>query len=104
MAADRPRHVTWMGLEVTDAALYECYRAAIAPLLEEHGGRFDHDFSVARVLRSDAGPRINRVFALSFPDRAARAGFFEDERYRRVRAEYFEPAVAARAELAATGP
>jgi uncharacterized protein (DUF1330 family) len=101
MAADGPRHVVWMGLEVVDAELYTRYRAAMAPLLEAYGGRFDHDFAVAEVLRSDASPRINRVFALSFPDRGARARFFADERYRRIRAEWYEPAVATRAELAA---
>jgi uncharacterized protein (DUF1330 family) len=101
MAADAPRHLVWVGLEVTDEALYARYRAGMMPILVEHGGRFDHDFVVSRVLVSTGSDRINRVFALSFPDRAARARFFGDERYRRVRAACFDPAVASRAELAA---
>ena len=36
-----------------------------------------------------------RVFTLLFPDRAARERFFADAEYRAVRAEFFEPAVAA---------
>jgi len=47
------------------------------------------------VLASHASPRINRVFALSFPDPASRARFFADARYRRIRAKWFEPAVAS---------
>lgn len=101
MAAEATRHVVWVGLEVTDDALYARYRAEMTPLLEAHGGRFDHDFAVARVLRSSGSDRINRVFALSFPDRGAHTRFFADERYRRVREAYFEPAVASRAELTA---
>lgn len=95
MAAEGARHVTWTGLEVRDAARYARYRGLIAPLLEEFGGRFEHDFAVAGVLASHASPRINRVFALSFPDPGSRARFFADARYRRIRAEWFEPAVAS---------
>jgi uncharacterized protein (DUF1330 family) len=101
MAADAARHVTWVGLEVTDDALYARYRAGMTPILETYGGRFDHDFVVSHVLRSSGSDRINRVFALSFPNREARARFFGDERYRRVRAACFEPAVASRVELSA---
>jgi uncharacterized protein (DUF1330 family) len=100
MGADRSRHVTWTGLEVRDAERYARYRAEMAPLLEHHGGRFEHDFEVARVLAPSAGKRINRVFALSFPDAGARERFFGDARYRRIRAAHFEPAVASREELA----
>jgi uncharacterized protein (DUF1330 family) len=99
MAADAPRDVSWLGLEVTNPARYARYRAGIAPILTAHGGRFEHDFEVSKVLRSGASGRINRVFALSFPDAAARARFFADEHYRRVRAEWFEPSVASVEEL-----
>src|SRR5262245_60692304 len=101
MPADASRHVTWTGLEVTDEAGYARYRTGVTSILEAYGGRFDHDFAVSRVLTSSASPRSNRVFAISFPDAEARAGFFGDARYRRVRAEHFEPAVGSRAELAA---
>jgi len=101
MAVDASRHVTWMGLEVTDAARYARYRAGMKPLLEAFGGCFEHDFAVARVLKSSASPRINRVFALSFPDSPSRARFFRDARYLRIRAEHFAPAVASSEELSA---
>ena len=100
MAADRTRHVTWMGLEVRDSARYARYRERMGPILTSLGGRFDHDFEVARVLTSSASPRINRVFALSFPDADARARFLADERYRQIRAELFEPSVASHEILA----
>jgi len=95
MGAYGPRDVVWMGLEVRDALLYASYREAIAPLLARSDGRFDHDFEVARVVRSHAGERVNRVFALSFPDAAARARFFADPAYLALRARLFEPAVAS---------
>jgi uncharacterized protein (DUF1330 family) len=104
MAADAPRHVSWMGLEVTDSARYARYRAGMAPILAVHGGRFEHDFEVSKVVSSSASGRINRVFALSFPDAAMRARFFADGHYRRVRAELFEPAVASVEELTVLEP
>ena len=101
MAADARRHVTWVGLEVTDGALYARYRAGMTPILSSYGGCFEHDFVVSEVLVSSGSARINRVFALSFPDGATHARFYADPRYQRVRAELFEPAVASRETLAA---
>ena len=100
MGVEPPRHATLMGLEVTNAAGYARYRAGMTPILETFGGRFEHDFVVAEVLHSSAGKRINRVFVLSFPDADARARFFADPAYRRVRAEHFEPSVAQSSVLA----
>jgi uncharacterized protein (DUF1330 family) len=94
MRAETTRHVTWVGVELADPALYARYREAMAPLLAARGGRFDHDFEIARVLRSCAGERLDRVFAISFPSLTARRAFFADERYRQIRAELFAPAVA----------
>ncbi|WP_437934769.1 DUF1330 domain-containing protein [Sorangium sp. So ce341] len=93
MGAEGREHVLLMGLEVTDEAAYASYRARMTPILSSYGGAFGHDFVVARVLKGDA--RINRVFTLVFPDRATRERFFADAQYRAVRAELFEPAVAA---------
>jgi uncharacterized protein (DUF1330 family) len=100
MAGEQARHVVMMGLEVTDAVAYGRYRSAMAPILATYGGSFGCDFLVAAVLEGD--PRINRVFALSFPDRAARERFLADESYRAVRAELFEPAVGRVVRLAET--
>jgi uncharacterized protein (DUF1330 family) len=80
MPVEARRQHTLMGLEVRDPELYARYRSAMRPLLEARGGRFEHDFEVARVLVSSASTRMNRVFVLSFPDAAAREGFFGDPR------------------------
>lgn len=104
MAAEAPRYVVWAGLEVTDEALYARYRARMTPVLERYGGRFDHDFAVSRVLATSGSARINRVFALSFPDGAAHARFFADPAYLRVRATCFDPAVASRDTLGVFDP
>jgi uncharacterized protein (DUF1330 family) len=93
MAADRNRYVVLMGLEVTDDAAYARYRAGMTPILESYGGSFGCDFVVARVLKGPS-ERLNRVFTIAFPDRAMQARFFADARYRQVRAEHFERAVA----------
>jgi uncharacterized protein (DUF1330 family) len=85
--------VILMGLEVTDEASYARYRAGMTPILEAHGGSFGCDFVVAKVLKGPS-ERLNRVFTISFPDRAARERFFANPRYREVRAQHFEPAVA----------
>ncbi|MGK3969180.1 DUF1330 domain-containing protein [Sorangium sp. So ce118] len=93
MGAEGRKHVLLMGLQVTDEAAYDGYRARMTPILSTYGGAFGHDFVVARVLKGDA--RINRVFTIVFPDRATRERFFADPEYRAARAELFEPAVAA---------
>jgi uncharacterized protein (DUF1330 family) len=63
-------------------------------LLEAHGGSFRHDFEVARVLKSDAGHDINRLFVIEFPDRAHKQQFFADSQYVEIRTRLFEKAVA----------
>jgi uncharacterized protein (DUF1330 family) len=103
MGADGDRHVTFVGLEVTDDAGYAQYRNAMAPILARHGGAFGCDFIVAQVLRGP-NPRINRVFTLTFPSCVHRDRFFADEEYRSVRARWFEPAVGAVEVLAETSP
>ncbi|WP_437744483.1 DUF1330 domain-containing protein [Sorangium sp. So ce1504] len=93
MGAEGRQHVLLVGLQLADEASYARYRASMMPILLSYGGAFGHDFVVSRVLKGDE--RINRVFTLLFPDRAARERFFADPQYRAVRAELFEPAVAA---------
>ena len=94
MAAERGRHVVLIGLEVTDDAGYGRYRAGMTPILETYGGSFGCDFVVARVLKGPSD-RLNRVFTIVFPDRAAKTEFFADSRYREVRAQHFDRAVAS---------
>jgi uncharacterized protein (DUF1330 family) len=84
-----------MGLFVFDHAKYAAYRAEIAPLLKVAGARFLYDAEVARMLKSEAGHDINRLFVLQFPDRAGKERFFSDPQYLAIRARLFEKAVAA---------
>jgi len=93
MAADGPRHVILVGVEVTDEATYARYRAAMAPILATYGGSFGVDLVVARILRGGGDGRPNRVFTLVFPDRSTRERFFADQGYRAVRTALFDPAV-----------
>jgi len=87
-------HEMMVGLTVTDDAVYTSYRAAMLPLLTEHGGGFRYDFRVGEVLKSASDHPINRVFTIHFRDRAAKDAFFADPRYREVKARFFESSVA----------
>jgi len=58
------------------------------------------DYRVSEQLQPTTDPAVNRVFILSFPDRATKEAFFSDPAYLAVRAEHFEPAVAHVEELA----
>lgn len=83
-----------VALHVTDDALYQQYRTAMTPLLEQHGGGFRYDFRVAETLRSSSDHPINRVFAIFFGSREQMDAFFAHPDYRAIRARLFEPSVA----------
>lgn len=89
-----------IAMNVVDAEEYRAYRNAMTPLLAQQGGKFRYDFSIAETYSSEAGHTINRVFALSFPDRQARDQFFANPDYLRVRQAHFSKAVAARTLIA----
>jgi|GEM_PF-144229 len=93
------RFAMLVGLEVTDDAVYARYRAAMKPILHRMGGAFTCDFRVSEVLAGDVtgavDPRVNRVFALSFPDASARDAFFGDPEYLAAKREFFERSVGA---------
>jgi uncharacterized protein (DUF1330 family) len=89
-----------VGLQVVDPALYRAYRDAMGPLLAKAGGGFRYDFEIGSTLRSEAAHPITRLFAIHFPDRAARDGFFSDPAYLQVRERYFAGAVRGRTVLA----
>jgi uncharacterized protein (DUF1330 family) len=99
MAADS-RYVLLLGFEVDDAETYRRYREGMTPILHSHGGDFGYDFVVERVLKSESGKPINRVFTLMFPSAETAARFFEDAAYVRVRAALFERSVSAVTTLA----
>src|SRR2546430_17533332 len=92
MGADGCRQMTLYGLEVKDDAGYARYRQEMTPILARHGGGFGCDFVVAKVLVGP-NPRINRVFAIAFPDRGSRGRVFADPQDRPGRGRGFEPAV-----------
>lgn len=94
------RHEILIGLHVTDDAGYTRYRAGMTPLLEAMGGFFRVDYRVSEQLQPMSDTPHNRVFILSFPDRATKEAFFSDPDYLAVRAEHFEPAVDLVDELA----
>lgn len=82
-----------VAINITDPAAYRRYRDAMTPLLHAAGGKFSYDFEIAQTLRSDAIHPVNRLFLISFPDKAAHDAFFADERYKAIRKEWYEPAV-----------
>ena len=91
-------YVNIVGLHVTDQNSYTIYRANMTPILSQYGGSFQFDFEIARDL-IEPTRTINRLFAISFPDKASKEKFFADPRYLEVRRGYFEPAVSARYSL-----
>jgi uncharacterized protein (DUF1330 family) len=101
MAAEPTRHVRAYGIQIEDAAGYRRYREGMTPILHRHGGAFAYDLAVARVLASESDHRIDRVFTIAFPDRAAADRFFADPEYLAVRRTWFEPSVAAITAIAA---
>ncbi len=86
-------HEILVALDVADPPSYQRYREAMTPLLEAAGGSFRYDFEIARTLRSEAPHPITRLFAIAFPDRAAREAFFADPDYLAAREQWFVPAV-----------
>jgi uncharacterized protein (DUF1330 family) len=82
-----------VGLEITDPALYQQYREAMAPILENYGGYFRYDFQVAETLRAETPAPINRIFILAFKDKASHDAFYKDPAYLKVREAFFNPAV-----------
>jgi uncharacterized protein (DUF1330 family) len=100
MAAELSRFTQLFGVQVDDPPSYAEYRARMTPLLHSHGGAFGLDLDVARVFRAPENAVMNRVFTIVFPSRQASSAFFADERYRAIRAEWFERAVSAVSTLA----
>ena len=82
-----------VGLSVSDDAVYQHYREAMTPLLQQHGGGFRYDFVVSKVLKAETDAEINRVFAIYFRDRESRDAFFSHPEYRAVRDRYFSTSV-----------
>ena len=82
-----------VGLQIVDDAVYQAYREAMLPLLQEYGGGFRYDFKVSEVLISSTTDPINRVFTIYFSDKDAMEAFFANEEYLTIRQSYFESSV-----------
>ena len=87
------RYELLVGLHVSDNDLYASYRAAMTPLLEAAGGSFRYDFTIGQTLKGATDPAINRLFVISFPDKAASDRLFADPDYLAVKREFFEASV-----------
>jgi len=83
-----------VGLHVVDEEGYQLYRDEMTPILESYGGGFSYDFRVSEVIKSQTKTPINRVFTISFPDQHSRDSFFSNEKYLKIKQDYFEKSVS----------
>lgn len=90
-----------VGLEVADEALYQKYRDGMTPILTRYGGAFRYDFNISKTLKSATSAPINRLFIISFKEKATHDAFFADPEYQKVREMFFKPAVRNSTVLAA---
>jgi uncharacterized protein (DUF1330 family) len=88
------RRVVIMGLEVIDPVGYSLYCIRVRPILVAHGVRVEYDLVVDEVIESPGDVAINRVVALSFPDAAGEAAFYDDDAYCLLHATLYRRAVA----------
>ncbi|MCB9742920.1 MAG: pyridoxamine 5'-phosphate oxidase family protein [Alphaproteobacteria bacterium] len=84
-------------LQVRDEAGYARYRAAMLPLLAQHGGTFELDVIGGEQRIGPGLEGANRALLLRFPNRAAAEAFFADPAYQAARARHFDPSVAGTA-------
>lgn len=91
--SENTRYEMLVGMRVDDEDGYARYRAGMTPILESMGGFFRYDMRVSELLRGEAQDPFNRVFILSFPDKATGERFFSDPAYLEVRADQFDDAV-----------
>jgi len=89
-----------VALHVVDEAAYQAYRDAMTPMVEARGGFFAYDVRVSEVLRAQCQHPINRLFLLTFPDKATLDAFFSDPVYLAIRERYYPQAVAGATPIA----
>lgn len=94
-------HEILVALHVKNDEVYQSYRDAMAPILNQYGGRFCYDFKVSDVLKAEQNEEINRVFTLNFPSVESKDGFFSDPAYLLVKNDYFVKSVVGAHILAA---
>ena len=94
------RYEILIGMTVDDEAGYTNYRAGMTPILESMGSFFRYDMRVSELLKGDHTDPFNRLFLMSFPDKATSDRFFADAEYQRVKQEHFVDAVRSYIEIA----
>ena len=99
-SSDSSRFEILVGLHVHDNTEYDLYRAGMTPMLHAMGGSFRQDMHVSEQLKGEEEGKINRIFVISFPDKATNDRFFADEAYKQVRAKHFDAAVESSVILA----
>jgi uncharacterized protein (DUF1330 family) len=58
-----------VGLKIKDADVYQQYREAMYPILQQFGGGFKYDFWIKETLRSETTNSIDRIFTIYFQDK-----------------------------------
>ena len=66
-------------LEVTDAAAFANYRAAVSAVIHKHGGAYLVRGGVTRVLEGEWEPQ--RLVVVQFPNQVALNAFWDDPEY-----------------------
>jgi uncharacterized protein (DUF1330 family) len=89
-----------VGLNVKDNEMYQSYRDAMMPILASLAGGFRYDFTIDKTLKSETDKKINRLFVIYFPSEEAKENFFNNEKYKEIRAKYFEPSVVSQTLIA----
>ena len=84
-----------VGLNITNDDDYTKYREGMTPILESIGGGFNYDFKIAEVLKSNSENKINRVFTIYFPSEEIMNEFFSDEKYLKIKEEFYKNSVDA---------
>ncbi len=89
-----------VALNVNDDSTYQKYRDAMSPILISFGGQFVYDFTIDKVLKSEAKHTINRVFMLRFNTEKDMQDFFSNADYLAIKKQYFTPSVSDITEIA----
>jgi len=84
-----------VGLKIKDSQIYQQYREAMAPILENFGGGFRYDFWIKETLKSESKNPIDRLFSIYFKDKHSMEKFFSDSQYIEIKKKYFETSVEA---------
>ncbi len=84
-----------VGLKIKNSHMYQQYREAMQPILQQFGGGFRYDFWVSETLKSATPSPIDRVFTIYFKDKISMEKFFSDSEYLKAKKDFFESSVEA---------